>query len=170
MADEKVTIGQLTAYLEEIAPLHYQEDYDNAGLIVGDPQDAITGVLVSLDTTEAIVEEAILHGCNMIVAHHPIVFRGLKKITGKTYVERVIIKAIRAKIAIYAIHTNLDNVLSQGVNQRIAQRLGLEDLQILVPKLPGVAHVGAGIVGTWPTPKEERFALEWVKEKMQAGC
>lgn len=127
-------IKELAAYLETIAPTNYQEEYDNAGLIVGDPNAEIKGVLLCLDSTEAIVEEAISKDCNLIIAHHPIVFRGLKKITGKNYVERTIIKAIKNDIAIYAIHTNLDNVYHQGVNAKICQKLGLEYTEILVPK------------------------------------
>lgn len=126
-------IKDLTAYLEKLAPLSYQESYDNAGLIVGNPNEIITGVLVCLDSTEDVVEEAIQRGCNIIVAHHPIVFKGLKKFTGKNYVERTIIKAIKNDIAIYATHTNLDNVVN-GVSFKIAQLLGLQQVRILAPK------------------------------------
>ncbi|RYC69950.1 Nif3-like dinuclear metal center hexameric protein [Spirosoma sordidisoli] len=127
------TIRQLTAYLETIAPLAYQESYDNAGLIVGDPNTLITGVLVTLDATEAVIDEALARGCNLVVAHHPIVFRGLKKLNGKNYVERTVIKAIKNEVAIYASHTNLDNVAG-GVNAKIAEKLGLQQVQILAPK------------------------------------
>src|SRR6195952_4977652 len=126
-------LSQLTTYLESIAPLAYQEDYDNSGLIVGHPEQEISQVLISLDCTEAIVDEAIAKGCQVIISHHPIVFRGLKKFNGKTYVERVVEKAIRNHIAIYAIHTNLDNVMS-GVNERICETLGLTNCRILAPK------------------------------------
>lgn len=127
------TIRELTTYLETIAPLAYQESYDNAGLIVGDSAADVTGVLVSLDATEAVVDEAMARGCNLIVAHHPIVFRGLKKFNGTNYVERTVIKAIKNDVAIYAIHTNLDNV-SGGVSFTIAEKLGLENVRILSPK------------------------------------
>ena len=123
----------LTSYLESLAPLAYQEDYDNSGLIVGHPDQEVSQALVSLDCTEAIVDEAITTGCQVIISHHPIVFRGLKKLNGKTYVERVVEKAIRNHIAIYAIHTNLDNVMN-GVNERICETLGLKNLRILSPK------------------------------------
>ncbi|REJ84506.1 MAG: Nif3-like dinuclear metal center hexameric protein [Bacteroidetes bacterium] len=126
-------IKELTAWLESIAPLSLQESYDNAGLITGNPETEITGVLVCLDSTEEIVMEAVRNKCNLIVAHHPIVFSGLKKINGKNYVERTVIQAIRNDIAIYAIHTNLDNVY-QGVNQKIANKIGLKNLGILTPK------------------------------------
>ena len=101
-------IKDITSFLETIAPTTLQEDYDNAGLLTGNANDACTGVLISLDCTEEIVQEAMDKNCNLIVAHHPIIFKGLKKINGKNYVERTIIKAIKNDIAIYAIHTNLD--------------------------------------------------------------
>lgn len=125
-------IRDLIAHLEEIAPLNYQESYDNSGLIVGDVENEIKGVIVCLDSIEEVVEEAIEKNCNVIVAHHPIVFSGLKKITGKNYIERTVLKAIKNNIAIYAIHTNLDNVLS-GVNAKIAEKLNLINTKILSP-------------------------------------
>ncbi|MDT3403048.1 Nif3-like dinuclear metal center hexameric protein [Mucilaginibacter terrae] len=126
-------LHELTSYLESIAPLSYQEDYDNSGLIVGNGNQEITQGLISLDCTEAVVDEAIRTGCEVIISHHPIVFKGLKKFNGKTYVERVVEKAIRYNIALYAIHTNLDSVIN-GVNARIGQTLGLQNLRILAPK------------------------------------
>ena len=126
-------IRHLTDYFEIFAPLAYQESYDNAGLIVGSPSTDITGVLVSLDVTEAVVDEAVAKGCNLIVAHHPIVFKGLKKLNGKTYVERTVIKALKNDVAIYATHTNLDNVMG-GVNFKIAEKLDLQNVKILAPK------------------------------------
>lgn len=119
--------------IEAFAPLSYQEDYDNAGLLVGQSTMECTGVLLCLDATEAVVEEAIRKKCNLIVAHHPIIFSGLKKITGKNYIERVVINAIKNNIAIYACHTNLDNV-RLGVNNIIADNLGLINRRILAPK------------------------------------
>lgn len=124
---------ELTTYLESMAPLALQESYDNSGLLVGDPQQEITQALVALDCTEAVVDEAIELGCELVITHHPIVFKGLKRLTGANYVERVIIKAIRHGIALYAIHTNLDNMLD-GVNGKIADRLNLKKRQILQPK------------------------------------
>ncbi len=126
-------VKELINYLEELAPKAYQESYDNAGLIVGNPNDEIKGVLITLDSTENVIEEAIQKNCNLVIAHHPIVFKGLKKITGKNYVERTIIKAIKNDVAIYAIHTNLDNVVN-GVNFKIAERLNLQNVKILAPK------------------------------------
>lgn len=127
------TIQDVTSFLEKWAPLAYQESYDNAGLIVGDLQQKVKNVLVTLDCTEALVEEAIQRDCNLIVAHHPIVFKGLKQLNGKNYVERTVIKALKNDIALYAIHTNLDSV-KEGVNGRIAQQLGLSSVRILAPK------------------------------------
>jgi len=126
-------IQDVLSFLDQIAPPAYQESYDNATLICGDRNWPLTGVLCTLDCTEAVVDEAIALGANLIVAHHPIVFKGLKSLTGKTYVERTLIKAIRANVAIFAIHTNLDHVAG-GVNKRISDRLELSKTRILQPK------------------------------------
>src|SRR6187455_678384 len=113
-----IIIKDVINYLESIAPPSLQESYDNAGLIVGSFSEEVKGILVSLDCTEDVIQEAITQGCNLIISHHPVVFSGLKKLNGKTYVERTVIKAIQNRIAIYAIHTNLDNVID-GVNKKI---------------------------------------------------
>ena len=126
-------ISSIINVLESFAPPAYQESYDNSGLIIGDASQKCKGILCSLDATEDVIREAIAMGCNLVVAHHPIVFSGLKKINGKNYVERAIIAAIKNEIAIYAIHTNADNVLS-GVNDAIANKLGLVNRKILSPK------------------------------------
>lgn len=126
-------IQDIIRQLEYLAPPALQEDYDNAGLITGHPSMECTGVLLSLDATEEVIIEAIEKKCNMVVSHHPIVFRGLKKINGKNYVERAIILAIKNDIALYAIHTNLDNVF-HGVNGKMADKLGLLNRKILSPK------------------------------------
>jgi dinuclear metal center YbgI/SA1388 family protein len=127
------TVRQITNYLETIAPPQLQESYDNAELLTGNANDQVKGILLTLDCTEAVVEEAIQLGYNLIVAHHPIIFKGLKSITGKNYVERTIIKAIKNDIAIFASHTNLDSV-SNGVNYKICQKIGLQNTSILAPK------------------------------------
>ena len=127
-------LSLITSFLEKIAPLSYQEDYDNSGLIVGHPEKEINGAIISLDCTEDVVDEAIEKGFNLIVSHHPIVFKGMKKFTGKNYVERVVVKAIKHDIAIYAIHTNFDNVLN-GVNAKICEIIGLVKCSILSPKV-----------------------------------
>lgn len=129
----RTRVREVIQYLESIAPLSYQESYDNAGLITGNFETPVEGVLVTLDCTEAVVEEAFATGCNLIVAHHPIVFKGLKRLNGSNYVERVVIRALKADIAIYAIHTNLDNVHT-GVNRKICELLRLRNLQVLQPR------------------------------------
>ncbi len=126
-------IKELTQYLESVAPLAYQESYDNSGLIVGNPNDEIRKALISLDCTEEVVEEAIRKGCDIILSHHPIVFNGLKQFTGKNYVERTVVKAIKNNIALYAIHTNLDNVLG-GVSSKISEKLNLQSHAVLSQK------------------------------------
>jgi dinuclear metal center YbgI/SA1388 family protein len=126
-------IKELTNHLEQFAPLNYQEDYDNCGLLVGDANAEIWNALVTLDVTLEVVEEAIVKNCNLIVAHHPLIFKGLKKLNGKNYIEKSVIKAIKNDIAIYAIHTNLDNV-TNGVNFKIAEKLNLQQVSILKPK------------------------------------
>jgi len=135
-----VTFHTISSFLEGIAPFSLQESYDNAGLIVGDPKQEVKGILVSLDCTEAVIEEAIQKKCNLVLCHHPIVFQGLKKINGNTYVERTVIKAIQHQIGILAVHTNLDNVLN-GVNQSIANKLGLLNTKILKPISGKLVHL-----------------------------
>lgn len=165
------TVKDLADYLEQIAPLHYQMSYDNSGLLVGDPHTPIRGVLISLDCIEATIDEAIEKGCNVVVAHHPIIFGGLKRLTGSDYVQRTVIKAIQHSICLYAIHTNLDSVLYNGVNTEIASRLGLLDTAILAPDL---AHdvkgsVGAGIIGRLEVPMEPLDFLQHLRSTMQTA-
>lgn len=128
-----MTVKEVAHILEELAPLAYAEDFDNVGLLVGDVDLNITGVLVTLDTLENVIDEAIEKNCNLIVSFHPIIFSGLKKLTGKNYVERTVLKAIKNDIAIYAIHTALDNSIS-GVNDKICEVLGLSNKHILIPQ------------------------------------
>ena len=125
-------IKEITNYLERLAPLAYQESYDNAGLLVGNAADEVSAALLTLDVTEEIIEEAIYGEYQLIIAHHPLIFSGIKKINGKNEVERCLIKAIRHNIAVYAAHTNLDNV-SCGVNKKICEKLHLQDCRILAP-------------------------------------
>ncbi|MGB3607129.1 Nif3-like dinuclear metal center hexameric protein [Psychroserpens sp.] len=120
-------------HLETLAPPTYAEDFDNIGLLVGSKDTKLTGILVTLDTLEAVVDEAIAKNCNLIVSFHPIIFKGLKSLTGKTYVERTVLKAIKNEIAIYAIHTALDNAL-HGVNSIICDQLGLINKTVLIPQ------------------------------------
>jgi dinuclear metal center YbgI/SA1388 family protein len=131
-AQMNIRVKDITELLENMAPLSYQESYDNAGLLTGNADQQVHKILIALDTTEAVIDEAIQKGCNMVIAHHPIIFGGLKKLNGKNYVERTVIKAIKNDIAIYAIHTNLDNVHT-GVNRKICDQLELLQPRILVP-------------------------------------
>lgn len=126
-------VRDIAEYLESAAPAAYQESYDNTGLLIGNPESTVTGILTTLDCTEEVVEEAIRKGCNLIVSHHPLIFKGLKRLTGKTYVERTAIMAIKNDISIYAIHTNLDNIY-RGVNHKIGDKLGLVGMKTLAPK------------------------------------
>jgi dinuclear metal center YbgI/SA1388 family protein len=125
-------VSDIITAIEAYAPPAYQESYDNSGLQVGNPADEVKGILLSLDITEEILDEAIARGCNMVVAHHPLLFSGLKRISGRTYIERIVHKAIKNDIHLYAAHTNLDNIRN-GVNAKIAEKLGLEDTIILAP-------------------------------------
>ena len=137
-----MTVSEITGLLEEIAPLDYAESFDNVGLLVGDPHQKVTKVLVTLDTLESIVDEAIEKDCNLIISFHPIIFKGLQKINGSNYVERVVIKAIQHNIAIYAIHTALDNYW-QGVNHMICEKLNLKNQKILIPKKETIKKLSA---------------------------
>jgi len=131
---KSMLVKDITAAIESFAPPHYQESYDNSGLQIGDPNMEVKGVLVTLDVTEAILHEAEERNCNMIVAHHPLLFSGLKRISGRNYIERIVLYAIKKDIAIYAAHTNLDNMRA-GVNAVIAEKLGLKNTAILSMKM-----------------------------------
>ncbi len=176
-------IHEIVSAFEAVAPLALQESYDNSGLIVGDRDAEVTRALLCLDCTEAVVEEAIVKGCDIIIAHHPIVFGGLKRFTGGDYVQRTVIKAIQNNIAIYACHTNLDNVLRRGVNERIAQQLGFDVERVLRPiaadfgsfaSSGGVVDsevfrtAGAGILCNLQKPMNVLDFLQHVKERMGA--
>ncbi|MAN59655.1 MAG: Nif3-like dinuclear metal center hexameric protein [Flavobacteriaceae bacterium] len=128
-----MVVKDVLAFLDELAPRAYAEDFDNTGLLVGDPNDTVNGILVTLDTLEAVVDEAIENNCNLIVSFHPIIFSGLQKLTGKTYVERTVIKALKNNISIIAVHTALDNSW-RGVNAKICDMLQLSKRSILIPQ------------------------------------
>lgn len=162
------SIKDVIDHLEAVAPPAYQMSYDNSQLLVGDASATVTGVLTSLDCIEATVDEAIRYDCNLIVAHHPIIFSGLKQLVGSTYIERTVIKAIKHDIAIYAIHTNLDSVLDQGVNTEIANRIGLHNVAILSPDLQHDSRgsVGAGLVGDLPQQMSTEAFLHHLKDSM----
>lgn len=160
-------IQDVILVLEQWAPLSYQESYDNAGLIVGDPSVYCSKILCSLDCTEDVIDEAIQVGANMIVAHHPIVFKGIKQFQMDSYVARTVIKAIQNNIAIYAIHTNLDNIL-EGVNKTLADTIHLENRSILSPQCSSDSSqptIGAGIIGELPLETNELDFLKWIKDK-----
>ncbi len=125
-------ICEIISALEEAAPLWLQESYDNAGLTVGNPDADVDSALITLDVTDAVLDEAIREGCGIIISHHPVIFNGLKELTGSDFVQRVVIKAIRHDIALYAIHTNLDNA-ANGVNRILADKIGLVNTKILKP-------------------------------------
>ena len=176
-------IHEIVSAFEAVAPLALQESYDNSGLIVGNRDAEVTRAMLCLDCTEAVVEEAIGKGCDIIIAHHPIVFGGLKRFTGGDYVQRTVIKAIQNNIAIYACHTNLDNVLRGGVNERIAQQLGFDVERVLRPiatdlgsfaSSGGVVDsevfrtAGAGILCNLQKPMNVLDFLQHVKERMGA--
>jgi len=126
-------IKSLISVLEDYAPISLQEGYDNSGLIIGHPEDEVKNALICLDVTEGVLKEAIDNGFGMIISHHPLIFRGINKINRKNSVERIIVNAIQHNIAIYAIHTNMDNII-QGVNGKIAQKLGLTNVSVLDTK------------------------------------
>jgi len=155
-------IQDVINHLENFAPLAYAEDFDNVGLLVGDKSTEITGVLVTLDTIEAVVDEAIENNCNFIVSFHPIIFKGLKKLTGKTYVERTVQKAIKNDIAIYAIHTALDNHIN-GVNDIICDQLNLLNRRILIPQTETIKKL------TTYVPKAEAKSLRQAIFNIGAG-
>jgi len=151
----KMKIKEVTNYIEQLAPLSTAEDFDNVGLLVGNNQTEVSGILVTLDTLEEVVDEAIENNCNLIVSFHPIIFSGLKKINGNSYVERVVIKAIQNNIAIYCMHTALDNVF-EGVSGEICDRLGLLNKKILIPKTGNIQKLSTFV------PKNDA-------EKLRAG-
>ena len=163
-----MTVKELVDFLHEVAPNHLQESYDNSGLLVGNYESEIKGVLISLDVTEEVIEEAQALGCNMIISHHPIIFSGLKRIVGANFIQRIVAQAIKNDLNLFAIHTNLDNTFEQGVNQNIANRLALTNQSILLPKDPEVPEIGAGIIGFIEPTSELKF-LELLKDKMEAS-
>ena len=148
-----MTIRDIIAPIEEFAPLSLQESYDNAGLVVGRLDDELQGgVLLAVDVTEAVIEEAIEKGCSLIITHHPIIFHPLKRLNSASVVERCVEMAIRNNIALYACHTNLDST-KNGMSWRVGEMLGLQDMEVLQPTTEGA---GFGVVGTLPNAMEER--------------
>ena len=162
MIQKKIKIRQVMDALERVAPLPLQESYDNAGLQVGLTEAEISGVLLCLDVTEAIVDEAVGKGCNLIVAHHPLIFRKLAHIGGGNYVERAVMKAIKNDVAIVAAHTNLDNA-EGGVNFKMAEKIGLQGLASL--QGPVVDGKWSGVVGELPEPMAAEAFIDLLKRQ-----
>ena len=154
-------VKDITAAIESFAPLSIQEKWDNSGLCIGSPEDKVTSVLLGLDCTPELVDEAIACGADMIVTHHPLIFSGLKKISSDNPVGEAVVKTIRAGISIYAAHTNADKVIA-GVSGAMASRLGLDNVTILDDEGEGT---GLGVVGDLPEPLDAEDAVALVKEK-----
>ncbi|MBR1510669.1 MAG: Nif3-like dinuclear metal center hexameric protein [Bacteroidales bacterium] len=155
-------MADITAVLEQFAPLRIQESWDNSGLIIGSPEDDVHGVLVGFDCTPALILEAVEKGCDMVVTHHPLIFKGIKRIDGKDPVGAAIMQAIRSGVAVYAAHTTADKVIT-GVSGAMARRLELKNVSIMVPEEDGT--IGLGCIGEFPQPMNGMQALKYVQEK-----
>lgn len=162
--------------IEEHAPVGIQEDYDNSGLVTGELNQEITGMLVCLDVTDAILDEAIDTGVQLIVSHHPLIFKGIKNLVPTGMINRILVKAIRHQVAIYSAHTNLDKVIP-GVSSALADQIGLEDQQILVPDKENLnamensnTSIGMGIIGNLPAPMDEGDFLGMIKARLNLKC
>lgn len=169
-------VKDIVSAIERVAPLQLQEDYDNAGYQVGNPEAEVSRILTCLDITEKTVEKAIASGCQLIVAHHPLLFRAVKKITPDDYISRTIMKAIKADITLYAAHTNLDNAFG-GVNYKIADKLGLNNVKTLAPlpssRLYGLANAdkcGSGVIGILGEPLSAKDFVEKVRDTFHCEC
>lgn len=172
----QMKLREITSALERHAPLHFQEDYDNSGLQVGFPDAEISRVLVCLDVTEDVIDEAAASGCQLVLSHHPLLFKALRTVSDATYQQRCVVKALSKGIAIYSAHTNLDNARG-GVNYMIASRIGLNDLQWLVPSSD--PDCGSGILGNLPVPMDPvsfiaslstEFGVECIRHSQLTGC
>jgi dinuclear metal center YbgI/SA1388 family protein len=161
-----IHVQDICDLIESFAPLNLQESYDNAGLLVGKPEWVLNGVLIALDVTEPVINEAIEHGCNLIISHHPLIFKGIKQLTGVGRVNTCLIKAVKHDMAIYAGHTNVDAVLN-GVNGMIADKLGLVNTRILVPVQTDTAGnpAGPGLIGDLVDPMDELSLMEQIKAR-----
>ena len=162
-----IKVKDIASTIEEFAPKHLQESYDNAGLQVGDPESKITAILLCLDVNEDVVKEAKSRECNLIVSHHPLIFKGIKSLTGETNTQRIIMDALKNGISVYSAHTNLDSTWD-GVSHEIARRLSVKDIEILDPQTDN-AKAGLGVVGNInPLPKIE--FLRKVKETFKVAA
>ena len=162
-------IRQVLDALEQFAPLPLQESWDNAGLQLGLTEAEVSGALLCLDVNEQIIDEAIRRGCNLVVSHHPLLFRGLKQISGADYVQRSVIKALKNDIVVVSLHTNMDNAQG-GVNWKIAERLGLQGCQFFAQKMVDGMEAGSGVVGELPSALDARAFIELVKQQCGVQC
>ena len=166
---EIMTVNDILNCITEVAPLQWQESYDNAGLQVGDLNAEARKALVCLDITEGIVDEAIAKNCDLVISHHPLIFRGLKHLTPETYIERAVMKAVKHDISMISMHTNLDNSYL-GVSHVLAERLGLRNLHLLQPSVDEPELCGAGMIGEFDNPMGETKFLGLVAETIASPC
>lgn len=166
---QSVKIKVILEALEHFAPLPLQESWDNAGLQVGLTETDASGALLCLDVNEDIVDEAIEKGCNLIVSHHPLLFRGLKQVSDANYVQRIVMKAVKNDIAIISMHTNMDNA-KNGVNYKIAEKLGLTDVRFLDTKQGVTPECGSGVIGEFASGMDAEAFIMKVKETFGCGC
>ena len=162
-------IKEIVDALERFAPLPLQDGFDNAGMQVGLTDADCAGALLCLDVTEEVLDEAISLGCNLVVSHHPLIFKGIKSLTGDNYVERCVMKAVKHDITIFSAHTNLDNAVN-GVNFKMAEKIGLTHVEVLDPRADGWLNAGAGVVGELPEPEAEEDFLRRIKQTFEVGC
>ncbi len=162
-------IQDVLSALEQFAPLPLQESWDNAGLQVGLTEAEVSGALLCLDVTEAVVDEALEKGCNLIVSHHPLLFRGLKTISDLTDVQRTVRKAVKNDVAVVSMHTNMDNAQG-GVNFKMAEKLGLTDVQFMAPKTVDGVTCGSGIIGQLAEPLAAEAFVAKVKQAFGVAC
>ena len=167
--DNVMIVKDIMDCITEIAPLQWQEHYDNAGLQVGDLHAVTTKALIALDLTEELVDEAVAKSCDLIISHHPLIFRGIKQLSPETYIGRAVIKAVKHDIAIISMHTNLDNSYL-GVSRVLAERLGLKNLKLLQPSAAAPDLCGAGMVGEFEMPMEEDAFLDRVADCIGSPC
>ena len=164
-----VKVKEVLSALEQFAPLPLQESWDNAGLQVGLTEAEVSGALLCLDVTEAIIDEAVSKGCNLVVSHHPLLFRGLKTISDLTDVQRTVRKAIQREVCVVSMHTNMDNARG-GVNFKIAEKLGLTDVKFLSAKRVGDVECGSGVIGTLEEPMVSCDFVLKVKQAFDVEC
>ena len=154
-------VGDITRALEAFAPLSIQESWDNSGLLIGSPEDPVKGVLVGFDCTPELIDEAVEKGCDMVVTHHPLIFKGIRHISADDPVGAAVMKAVKQGVAVYAAHTTADKV-ARGVSGAMAERIGLKDVEFLEP---GPEGYGLGCIGNWEKPMTGAEAIAFVKER-----